>query len=159
MKRGSTLFLRLVIFILGLAALALCIFGLPSMGRGLANEFPSVAYLQYSILIAYAAALPFFLALYQALKLLSYIDKNKAFSDLSVKALGIIKYSAIAISVLFAGAMPFWFGIADSDDAPGVVIVGAFFASAPLVIAVFAALLQKLLNNAIAIKSENDLTV
>jgi hypothetical protein len=45
--------------------------------------------------------------------------------------------------------------VADKDDAPGLVFVP--FAS--LVIAVFAAVLRRLLQEAINIKTENDLTV
>ena len=48
---------------------------------------------------------------------------------------------------------------AELDDAPGVVIVGMISIFAPMVIAVFAAVLQRLLQEAITIKSENDLTV
>ena len=40
-----------------------------------------------------------------------------------------------------------------------VMILGLVVAGAPLVIAVFAAVLQRLLRNAIDMKSENDLTV
>ena len=55
----------------------------------------------------YVSVIPFFVALYQAFKLLSYIDKNQAFSELSVKALKNIKYCAITISILYVVIMPF----------------------------------------------------
>jgi len=149
MKR-ETLFLKIVVFLIGLPVLALCIFGLPSLAD----------YLHYPVLTGmYAAAVPYFFALYQTLKLLSYIDLNKAFSGLSVGALKNIKYCAIAISILYAGLTPLLIPIADQDDAPGVVALGLVITFAAMVIAVFAAVLQKLLKNAIDIKSENDLTV
>lgn len=149
MKR-ETLFLKIAVILIGIPILALCIFGLPSF----------VNYLHYPVLIGmYAAAVPFFFALYQTLKLLSYIDKNKAFSELSVNALKHIKYCAITISILYAGLIPFLFPIAQADDAPGIVALGLVITFASIVIAVFAAVLQKLLKSAIAIKSENDLTV
>jgi ABC-type sulfate transport system permease component len=106
-----------------------------------------------------ATAVPFSYALYQGLLLLSYIDKNSAFSELSVKAIKKIKYSAGVISVLYALMMPYIIYVADKDDAPGAVIIGLVFIFAPFVIAVFAAVLERLLQNAIDIKSENDLTV
>jgi len=149
MKR-ETLFLKIVVFLIGLPVLALCIFGLPSL----------VNYLHYPVLIGmYAAAVPYFFALYQTLKLLSYIDQSKAFSDLSVGVLKNIKYCAITISILYAGLTPLLIPIADQDDAPGVVALGLVITFAAMVIAVFAAVLQKLLKNAIDIKSEYDLTV
>ncbi len=149
MKR-ETLFLKVVVFLIGIPVLALCIFGLPSFAN----------YLHYPVLIGmYAAAVPFFFALYQTLKLLSYIDKNKAFSELSINALKYIKYCAITISILYAGLIPLLIPIAEQDDAPGIILIGMVITFASIVIAVFAAVLQKLLKNAIDIKSENDLTV
>jgi hypothetical protein len=97
--------------------------------------------------------------LVQAFKLLSYIDKNQAFSELSVKALKNIKICALTVSGLYLVILPFVFLVADLDDAPGLVIIGMVPVFASLVIAVFAAVLQRLLKEAIDIKSENDLTV
>jgi hypothetical protein len=159
MKQGSTLFLRAVLVAAALIVLSLCIFAFPSMGRGMAAEFPSVKYLEYSILVGYVMAVPILIAFYQAWKLLGYIDNNTAFSESSVKALKNIKYCGVAVSVAFLCGMPFVVGIAEADDAPGAVVMGLIIAGAPLVISVFAAVLQKLLQNAIDIKSENDLTI
>ena len=91
--------------------------------------------------------------------MLSYIDKNQAFSDLSVKALKKIKFCALIISGLYVVILPFVFGLAQIDDAPGLVLVGMVPIFASLVIAVFAAVLQRLLQDAIEIKKENDLIV
>lgn len=154
MKQRSTLFLRLVIILFGALVLGLCLFALPVGIR--ASDWNGYRPI---LLGMYVPAIPFFFALYQTLKLLGFIDKNVAFSDLSIKALKNIRLSAIAISVLYAAGMPFIFRAADQDDAPGVVLIGFVFAFAPLVIAVFAAVLEKLLRNAMDIKSENDLTV
>ena len=49
--------------------------------------------------------------------------------------------------------------MAEVDDAPGLIILGMVIIFASMVIAVFAAVLQRLLQEAINIKSENDLTV
>lgn len=160
MKQGSTYFLRAVIFALGLGVLALCVFALPHLWRVGSEEFPIASRALFLIMIClYLTAIPFFIALWQALKLLSYIDKNKAFSELSVKTLRNIKYCAIAISGLYSANVPLLYPIADADDAPGLIIIGAAIACAPVVIAVFAAVLERLLQSAIDLKSENDLTV
>ena len=160
MKRGSTIFLRFAIFLMGIVVLALCIFALPEMWRGGSEEFPMASDAVFLIMIGlYVTAVPFFIALWHTLKLLSYIDHNTAFSDLSVKALKNIKYCAIIIAVLYVGGVPLLLPIAEADDAPGLVPIGMVIACAPIVIAVFAAVLEKLLQNAIDIKSENDLTV
>lgn len=151
MKHGSTLFLKLVIALIGIAVIVLCVFMfflLPEAGE----------YLPI-ILGMYAAAVPFFFGLYQALKLLNYIDKDMAFSDLSVRAIKNIKYSTIGISTLFAVGMPYIAYVAEKDDAPGVIAIGLAIIFASIVVATFAAVLQKLLHNAIDIKSENEFTV
>lgn len=88
MKRVSTLFLKLAVILMGIPVLALCIFLVPKIANFAAQLYPDMAYLKYLVFIdLYATAIPFYFALYQAFKLLSYIDKNIAFSDLSVRAL------------------------------------------------------------------------
>ncbi len=159
MNRGSTYFLRSVILLLGTSVLLLCIFGLPWIAKE-ASGNAEFASLIYPVLIGmYVAAIPFFIALFQALRLLRLIDKDDAFSVFSVNALRVIKFCAVAISVIYVMVMPFFYFIGEKDDAPGVILIGLVFIFASLVIAVFTAVLQKLLKSAIEIKSENDLTV
>jgi hypothetical protein len=160
MKQGTTLFLKIAVILIGLPILALCIFLVPKIANFAAELYPDVAFMKYYVYLdIYASTIPFYIALYQAFKLLSYIDKNKAFSALSVRALKNIKRCAIAISIIYGLGMPIFYLVAEVDDAPGVIVIGMIIIFASLVIAVFAAVLQKLLQEAIEIKSENDLTV
>jgi hypothetical protein len=158
MKRGTTIFLKMAVILIGIPVLALCIFGLPWLANNPAN--PAYAHILYPIVVGmYATVIPFYIALYQAFRLLGYIDMNKAFSKLSVEALKNIKKCAVTISILYVVIMPFVFLLAELDDAPGLVIIGMVPIFASMVIAVFAAVLQRLLQEVIDIKSENDLTV
>jgi hypothetical protein len=152
MKPVSTLFLKAVVILIGAAVLAVCIFGLPAVMPGSGPYFPI-------LLGLYIPAIPFFIALHQAMKLLSYIDKNKVFSESSVKSLRNIKFCATLISMLFTAGMPYIYYVAEWDDAPGVILIGLVIIFASVVIATFAAVLQKLFQNAVDLKSENDLTV
>lgn len=93
------------------------------------------------------------------MKLLGQIDRNEAFSNISVTALKNIKRCAIIISGLFIVDLPFLYRIAEIDDAPGVLLFSLMIIFASIVIAVFAAVLQKLLTSALEMKSENDLTI
>jgi len=159
-KRGSTFFLKVAVILIGIPVLALCIFLVPEIASFAAELYPDFTSIQYLVfIIFYAAAIPFYFALYQAFKLLNYIEKNKAFSELSVRVLKNIKYCAIIISSLFVVGLPIFYLIAEKDDAPGIIVIGLVLIFASMVIAVFAAVLQSLLKEAIAIKSENDLTV
>lgn len=154
MKQASTLFLRSVVVIIGLIVLAICIFALPAGIR--TDETGNYRPILWGL---YVAAVPFYAALYQTIKLLQYIDKNDAFSIVSINALRCIKYCAIVIGGLFAAGLPYIFYVADNDDAPGVLALALVITFASLVIATFAAVLQKLVQSAIDIKTENDLTV
>ena len=154
MRQGSTLFLKLVVVLLGIAVLALCVLLLPAtLSSGEADGFLPL------LVVMYVTAIPFSYALYQTLKLLFYIDMSRAFSDLSVTALRNIKYCAIVIGALYAAVMPYIVHIADIDDAPGLTVLGLVVTLASIVIATFAAVLQKLLQEAVDIKSEHELTV
>lgn len=163
-QRGSTLFLRTAVILIGIPVLALCIFLLPEISYVAVEQFKgngtTIASIVFGLLlIMYASAVPFYFALYQALKLLKYIDNNEAFSEKSVVALKKIRNCAFIISGLYAIALPLIAIIAQWDDAPGLIVIGLVITGASLVIAVFAALLQRLLKEAIKIKNENDLTV
>lgn len=159
-KRGATLILKVTLFIMGSIALLLSIFAFPSILRGGPLEFPSVAYVFSPLVLGlYATTIPFFIGLWQTFKLLSYIEKNQTFSDLSMRTLKNIKYCAIIIGILYMGGLPLLYPIAEADDAPGILVIGFVMACAPIVVAVFAEVLERLLKSAIDIKSENDLTV
>ncbi|MEA0555342.1 DUF2975 domain-containing protein [Lysinibacillus irui] len=156
MKR-ETLFLKIAVFLMGLPVLALCIWVVPRVALNTGEHSPVLTI--FALLGVYATAIAYFVALYTTIKLLSYIDQNIAFSELSVKALIKIKYCAIIISSVYVVGMPLIYYAAEVDDAPGLILIGMVIVFASFVVAVFAAVLQKLLKNAIDIKSENDLTV
>lgn len=156
MKQGSTTILRAVVVSIGLVVLGVCLFGLPQLiAAELSGDF------DYGpiFLGLYVPAVPFFFALHQAMKILGNIDKNKAFSKSSVRSFRNIKYCALLISGLFAAGMPYVFYVADRDDAPGLAAVGFVIIGASFVIATAAAVFERLVQNAVDIKSENDLTV
>jgi hypothetical protein len=159
MKQGSTLFLKGVVALIGLTVLALCVLVLPAIAREIIDFMP-VQYELIPVLIAIAASvIPFYIALYKTWTLLNFIDKNKAFSELSVRALKNIKSCGIAIGLLYLACAPFLFIIADGGDAPGVFAVGLIIMLASIVVTTATGVFQRLLQNALDIKSENDLTV
>lgn len=158
MKRKKTTFLKLSIVMIGIVVLILCIFLLPWLAESTAKLNPTYAYLKYPFLIGiYITTIPFFIALYQSLKLLDHIATKSAFSEVTVGALTNIKYCAISIIVLYALGLT-GLGIINVLH-PSIAIIGVTIIFASWTIALFAAVLQELLNNIIEIKSENDLTV
>lgn len=144
----ETLFLKITVVLAGIAVLALCIFVLPLIFNEAIRYYPG--FIVYPIIIGmYVTTIPFYFALYQALNLLNNIDRDKAFSESSEKALKYIKYSATVIAVMYATAMPIFYIIGEKDDAPGMILVGLICTGAPIVIAVFASVLQKVLKKGI----------
>lgn len=154
MNIGSTLFLRGIIYLIGLSVLGLCVIFL-------GNAFGNVnvgAY--FPLLIGMTiAAIPFIYALYQGLLLLRYIDTNAPFSERSVRALRVAGYCHFTVACMYAVAMPYVIYVADKDDAPGAVLIALAIIFAFVVIGVFTAVCEKLVQKALDIKSENDLTV
>jgi len=128
-------------------------------GRAQNLDFIHV-YLDWVILYLFAGSIPFFIALYQSFKLLGYIEQNKVFSLGAVKALRTIKYCGIAIAgLLVIGLITLKLTHDPSEDAAGPLALGFITAFISIVVATGAAVFEKLLRNAVAIKSENDLTV
>lgn len=159
-KGVPTIFLKAVIILIGIVALALCVFSFPHIWVGGHQELPQFAHLVTPGLIGiYATIIPFLFALYQAFKLLRLIDQSDAFSASAIRALHSIKLCAIAMTALYAVALPLAFVIAQLDDAPGLVLIATAFACSPLIVATFAAVLQKLVRSAVDMKTEHDLTI
>ncbi|MFY3791442.1 DUF2975 domain-containing protein [Ureibacillus sp. MALMAid1270] len=158
MKIGSTLFLKIALFIMGIPVVVLGGVGIVYLINNPANA--QYAHILYPIVIAlYLSVIPYLVALYQSFRLLTLIDYNNAFSQMSVNALKVIKFCALTFSGIYVIVIPFVYFLAQIEDAPGLIIMGMVPIFASLVISVFAAVLQRLLQEAINIKSENDLTV
>lgn len=159
MKRSSTLFLQVVIVLIGIGALALLLWEPHLEGRNTNATFFEVYFNDPFLALAYAGSIPFFIALWKAFKVLGYVGQNKIFSKEAVKALKTIKYCALAIVGFVAVEEVFIMLNHGSDDAAGAFMMGIVITFAAVVIATAAAVFQRILQNAVDIKSENDLTV
>ena len=158
MKKGSTLFLKLVISVVGIVILAGLIWFPQTEGRAANLDLVHI-YADPLIMYVYVASIPFFVGLYQAIKILGYVDRNKVFSQSAVNALRTIKYCALAIPALIILALVYIRFYANGDDSAGPTAVGIVTSIASIVVATAAATFEKLLRNVVDIKSENDLTV
>jgi len=159
MKRFSTVFLQVVIVLIGIVAVAILIRFPLTEGRATNLDLWRI-YSDPLILYGYATSIAFFVALYKAFKLLGYIRQNKVFSSNAVGALKSIKYCALALSILIVAA-GLYIKIAHSkdDDPAGFLAICIMTTFVSVVVATAAAIFEKVLQNAIDIKSENDLTI
>jgi hypothetical protein len=158
MKHSSTLFLKFVIALMGTGVLAGLIWFPPNEGVAAGRDLISI-YTNPFIIYMYIGSIPFFVGLYQAFKLLSFIDANKAFSQGAVDTLKNMKLAAISLIGFIAFALIFIRFFANGDDPAGPTALGIVVMLAAGVIATAAGVFQKLFQNAVDLKSENDLTV
>jgi hypothetical protein len=92
-------------------------------------------------------------------KLLNFIDANKAFSQGAVNTLKNMKIASLSFIGFIAGAELYLLFFVQGEDIAGPIALGMYVSFAVAVIATAAAVFQKLLQNAVDIKSENDLMV
>jgi hypothetical protein len=158
LKRSSAAFLQAIVVLIGMGALALLLWEPHVEGRNAHATTFEIYFKDPFLAYVYLASIPFFVALYQAFKVLGYTRQNKVFSQDAVKSLRTIKYCAIAIIGFVAGAEIF-IVLHESDDRAGGVFMGILISFGSIIVATAAATFEWILQNAVEIKSENDLTV
>ena len=158
MKRSSTIFLQVVIVLLGIGALVLLLWE-PRIEGVNAHATNFKMYFDPFMVLVYIGSIPFFAALYQAFKVLGYAGKNKIFSQAAVNALRTIKYCAMTIIGFVVVEEIVIMLNHGSDDPAGGVFMGILITFGSVVIATASAVFERVLQNAVDIKSENDLTV
>ena len=158
MKRSSTIFLQVVVVLIGIGALAIMLWEPHIEGRNAHATLFEIYFKDPFLAYAYVGSIPFFAALYQAFKVLGYVRQNKTFSQATVKALRTIKYCGITIIGFVAVGVVFMF-FGDKDDRPAGVFMRVLITLGAMIIATAAAVFERILQNAVDIKSENDLTV
>jgi hypothetical protein len=161
MNRSSTIFLQIVIVLIGIGALALLLWE-PQIEGVNAHATNFEIYFQDPFLaLVYAGSIPFFIALYQAFKVLGYVRQNKVFSPEVVRALRTIKYCALAIIgfVVVEEIFIMLMNNRDSDNPGAPIFMGILITFPSIVVATAAAMFERILQKAVDIKSENDLTI
>lgn len=158
MKRIPTLFLQAVIVLIGIAALTFLIWEPQIEGVNVNKTLFQIYFQDPFLAYAYIASIPFFVILYKTIKLLRAVRKSTVFSLTSVKDFRTIKYCAlIMIGFVIGGEI---FIISNpSDDRAGGVFMGILVSFGSIVIGSAAAMFERVLQNAVDIKLEHDLTV
>lgn len=158
MKRGPAIFLQVVVVLVGLGALALLLWEPQIEGRNKHATLFEVYFQDPFLAYVYVASIPFFVAVVQAFKVLGYAGRNQVISPAAVGSLRTIKRCAMAIIGFVAGAEVMILSHTNEDRAGGV-FMGIVIAFASVVVATAAAVFERILQNAVDIKAENDLTV
>jgi membrane protein insertase Oxa1/YidC/SpoIIIJ len=126
MKKNLTLSLQGVIVAIGVCVFALLLWE-PHLEGVNAHATLFEMYFQDPFLACmYVGSIPFFVALYQAFKVLGYVRQNKLFSHSTVKSLRTIKYCAFITAGAIAAVDAYLLIAARShnDDPTGAVMLG-----------------------------------
>lgn len=111
-----------------------------------------------SISLYLACTLIFAISFY-LFRIFHLIDIHNFFSDSALIFVKTVRYLFIALFIVLLGIMPFVYYTADHGDAPGLIFIVMGIVFIPLAIAVFISAMEKILNNSINLKKENELTI
>ena len=148
----------MVLVLIGAGGLAFLLWEPSAEGVNAHATFVQIYFKDPFVAYLYVASIPFFTGLYHAFKVLGFAGKNQEFSPAAVRSVRMIKYCAIAIIGFVLGAELIIVSH-ESDDHAGGVMMGVFIVFASAVVATAMAVLERALQNAVELKSENDLTV
>lgn len=100
-----------------------------------------------------------FRVLFLLAKMLRYIKKSEAFSMKTLKVVSAIKKTILLISIAFLGILPFFYTVADRQDAPGILVIGFALVLLPFTAFIFSQIVEELFKNAAELKTDNELTI
>lgn len=154
MKNSSTIILQIVIVLVGIGALAFLLWEPQIEGRNVHATLFEIYFKDPFLAWAYTASIAFFVALYQAFKLLTYIGQNNVFSQPAVKTLRTITYCATTLVSFVVAAEAYLFIVRPGDDIAGGVFMGLLMIVVFGVVAIASAMFERILQNAVDIKSK-----
>lgn len=158
MNRSSTLFLRLVLSLMAIAALVICGLGVPRMVADEVSRHPNGVGVPYAIMVcAYILCIPFFTALYQGFRVLNYVDRDKTFSHATAASLRRIRFCALVIgAAFFAGIVTLRILSAGTgEDSAGPTAIAMLIMFFCLIVTAVSTVLEKQVQKAIDLKSES----
>ena len=143
MNIRATKFLQVVVVLIGIAALVWMLWEPHLEGRNAHATVFEIYFKDPFLAYAYFGSIAFFVALFQAFKLLGYVGSNRAFSPDSVRALRTIKYCAMAHVVMIGAAVAYLFiAVRGEDDIAGGVAMGVAMILVSVVVATAAAVFE-----------------
>ena len=159
MKKGPSLFLRAVVVLIGLGALAFLLWEPRVEGRNAHATLFQIYFQDPFLAFAYLGSISFFVGLYHAFRVLGFAGRGEECSPTAVRSLRAIKYCAVVLIGFVAVGEVWILSTSGDDDRAGGVAMGVFITVASIVVATAMSVLERSLQRAVDLKSENDLTV
>ncbi len=141
----KTLLLKISTILAAIPALVFASYIIPMwIGMALEETGAMQTYLMVLFSSMYLMLAPYFYSLFLTFKLLIQIEKDLYYSDLSRKHLNHIGISAYIVGTILFFDLPFVYGFANEEDAPGIILVFGFIMLFSFVIGLFSKLLKDL---------------
>lgn len=149
MKKIFMIFLQWLSIIIGLVVLVFMIIEPQLEGRNVSATLSEIYLHDGFLLWAYTGSIAFFVGLYNAFKLFSYIRDGKTISTKSVQALATIKYSALVLVgfLLFAQGYLVLVQRQVEGDIAGGVAMSMMLLLISVTVAIVSARSERLLRN------------
>lgn len=157
-QKELSIWLKFLVTVAGLMGLFLCFWFAPVYGRMLAQKEAHLAKLFWPCLIyIWIAAIPVYLALYEAWQIFTNIGRDQSFIRENVHRLKRITRLSIVEVVLYFGAAVILLWVDLVSIQIFIVIFIILFAS--MFVSVCASVLSHLVSKSMELQEENDLTI
>lgn len=149
MNKTTITVLKAVVVIIGIFVLGFMLWEPHLEGRNVNSTFFEVYFKDAFLAYAYTASVAFFVALFQAFKLLGYADQGNVISTESLKSLRYIKYCGRVLLAFVLGAMGYLFILRPEEDIAGGVFMCLIAIVVSGVIAIVSGRYEKILKGVI----------
>lgn len=141
----KTSILKISTILAALPALVFALYLFPLwIGIALEETGAMKTYLMVIFISMVLIVTPYFYSLFLTFKLLIHIEKGTYYTPISRKYLSHIGISAYMVGTILFLDLPFVYGFANEEDAPGIILVFGFFMLLAFSIGIFAQLLKDL---------------
>lgn len=149
MKQFLIRLLKILVVLIGFVVFSWLVIFPKLEGRAANLDLISI-YADPLIIYAYFAAIPFYIALYQTYRLLSYIQKKLYPS--AIRSLAIIRYCAITSIGFIAGGETIIFLTSTEPDKAGIFALGIYLSLISAIFAAITKVIEKILQSKIKSK-------
>lgn len=146
LQKISVTFLQIVVVLVGIGVLALLLWEPHLEGRNVNATLFQIYFNDPFLAYVYASSIFFFVALYQAFKVLGHVRNDETFSQATIKSLRTVRNCIITLAGLIAAADAYLFVfMRGEDDIAGGVAVSLFLMFVSMIIAATVAVFEGIL--------------
>lgn len=149
LEKYSTLLLKVCFGFLSLPAIFIFYFLGYNIIIGMKDGF-AIWFLYIVYFLVMGTAVIFIFALIPSFKVATLYEKDQLYSQDAVKLMNLIMKRFSYITILFLIQIPFWYMIAQWDDAPGIIIIMSYVTGIAFTLTLIASVLKQIIVKGIA---------